>query len=69
MAILPNVLFACAHILMPMVQGKSAGEVFGILLNSILGYVLMGMFFEWCKRTGGSLWVSVLIHAMMDFGV
>lgn len=26
--ILPNVLFACAHVLMPMVQGKSAGDIF-----------------------------------------
>lgn len=67
--ILPNVLFACAHILMPIVQEKAAGEVLGILLSSILGYVLAGMFFEGCKRVGGSLWVSVLVHALMDFGI
>lgn len=67
--ILPNILFACAHLLLPMIQGKSFAEMLGILGSSTLGYVLMGVFWEWCKRKTGSLWVGVLIHAIMDFGV
>lgn len=67
--LLPNVLFACSHLLIPMIQGKSVSELFLILLNSISGYVLLGIFWEWCKRKSGSLWVGVLIHAIMDFGL
>ena len=67
--LLPNVLFACSHLVMPMIQGKGFVELLGILGSSIVGYVLMGVFWEWCKRKSGSLWVGVLIHAIMDFGV
>lgn len=67
--LLPNVLFACAHLLLPMIQGKGFTELLGILCSSIAGFVLLGVFWEWCKRKTGSLWVGVLIHAIMDFGV
>lgn len=67
--LLPNVLFACAHLMMSMIQGKGFTELLGILGSSIVDYVLMGVFWEWCKRKSGSLWVGVLIHAIMDFGV
>lgn len=67
--LLPNVLFACGHLVLLMIQGKELTELLGILCNTIVGYVLIGIFWEWCKRKSGSLWVSVLIHAIMDFGV
>lgn len=67
--LLPNILFACAHLLLPTVLGKGFTELLGILCSSITGYVLGGVFFEWCKRKTGSLWVGVLIHAIMDFGI
>ena len=67
--LLPNVLFACAHLLLPLVQGKSVEELLWILGNTIVGYVILGLFWEWCKRKSGSLWVGVLIHAIMDFRV
>ena len=67
--ILPNVLFACAHLIMSMIQGKGLAELMGILCSTLAGYVLMGVLWEWCKRKSGSLWVGVLIHAIMDFGV
>ena len=67
--VLPNVLFACAHMLLPLVQGKTVGEVLLILGNTVAGYVILGLFWEWCKRKSGNLWVGVLIHAIMDFGI
>lgn len=67
--LLPNVLFACAHLLLPLVQGKNAGELFWMLGNTMAGYVLVGLFWEWCKRKSGSLWIGVLLHAIMDFGI
>ena len=67
--LLPNVLFACAHLLLPLVQGKDVGELLWMLGNTMAGYVILGLSWEWCKRKSGSLWIGVLIHAIMDFGI
>lgn len=49
---------------------KKATDYLSMTLgNTIVGYVILGLFWEWCKRKSGSLWVGVLIHAIMDFRV
>ncbi|MBQ7359983.1 MAG: CPBP family intramembrane metalloprotease [Lachnospiraceae bacterium] len=67
--LLPSLLFAVGHLIMPIVQGKDLAELGMILMSTIGGYTLFGLFFEWCKRASGSLWVGVLLHAIMDFGI
>lgn len=67
--ILPSVLFALGHMLMPMVQGLAIAELIETFINSFLGYVVGGLLFEVCKRWSKTLWLGVLIHAFMDFGL
>ena len=67
--ILPNVLFAVAHCTIPIATGQSALAVFNSLASGALGYILSGIAWEWCKRKTNTLWIGVLIHALMDFGV
>lgn len=66
--LLPNLLFAAAHVAIPIVKGAGLSEVVMLFLSGVFGYVLLGCLFEWCKRKSSSLWVGVLIHAIMDFG-
>lgn len=65
--ILPNALFALAHSVLMVVTGMEFSQIMVNTLNNFLGYVLVGVFLEWCRRKTQSLWVGVLIHALMDF--
>lgn len=67
--ILPNVLFAFAHSMLLFVFGKPIIEIIGASLYNLIGYTIVGIFFELAKRKSGSLWVPVFIHSILDFGL
>ena len=65
--LLPAVLFALSHSLLPTVTG-GIGAGIRAAASGLLGYTLAGMAWDWLRRRTGSLWPGVLIHALMDFG-
>ena len=65
--LLPAVLFALSHSLLPTVTG-GVGAGIRAAASGLLGYTLSGLAWDWLRRRTGSLWPGVLIHALMDFG-
>ena len=65
--ILPNALYALAHSVLMIATGMEVSQIVVNTLNSFLGYVLVGVFLEWCRRKTQSLWGGVLVPALMDF--
>lgn len=65
--ILPNILYALAHCVPMVVTGMELSQILIHTFNNLGGYVLYGLFLEWCKRKTKCLWGGVLFHALTDF--
>lgn len=66
--VIPGILFAVMHTLIPVIKfGFSAGSFLMQLLSCLGGYTLGGCIFYSFRRWSGTLWLPVLIHAALDF--
>lgn len=66
--VIPGILFAVMHTLIPVIKfGGSAGSFLMQLLSCLGGYTLGGCIFYSFRRWSGTLWLPVLIHATLDF--
>ncbi len=66
--VLPGVLFACMHTLMPMIKNGFATESFVLHLLSVLGgYTVGHCSFYALRKWSVTLWLPVLVHGLLDF--
>lgn len=68
--LLPNILFALAHIVMLFVYDDAVKTITtsGMqIIISIFSSIVFGIIMELAKRKSGSLFVPVLLHAIYDF--
>ena len=66
--VLPGVLFACMHTLMPIVKNGFAAESFVLYLLSVLGgYTVGHCGFYALRKWSGTLWLPILVHGLLDF--
>lgn len=66
--LLPNLLFAALHIFAYHgFQGLHLEYILEFLSSQMLGLVLSGMVFQLLKEYTGTLWIPILIHAILDF--
>ena len=66
--LIPNLLFAAMHVFAYGGWGEiTAGYVVHFLTSQLLGTAAIGCIFQYLKEKTGTLWVPILIHAIMDF--
>ncbi len=66
--LLPNILFAGLHIFAYNgFQPLSMEYVIHFLSSQMLGLVVSGMAFQLIKDYTGTLWIPILLHAILDF--
>ena len=66
--VLPGVLFACMHTLMPIVKNGFAAESFVLYLLSVLGgYTVGHCGFYALRKWSRTLWLPILVHGLLDF--
>lgn len=66
--LLPNILFAMAHLFAyNNFEALTAEQVLSFAFSSVLGLTVMGCVFQAIKEKTGTLWIPVLIHAICDF--
>lgn len=68
--LVPNILFASAHIFNYSGWGILSGPtVFRFIFSDLLGLFTGGCVFQLLKEKSGTLWIPILIHAIMDYSV
>lgn len=66
----PNILFAAMHLFSYANWGKiTPVYVFSFITSQMLGLVLTGCIFQYLKEKSGTIWVPVLVHAILDYMV
>lgn len=66
--LIPNVLFAAMHIFSYAQWGEiTLYYVISFVTSQMLGLIAMGCVFQYLKEKTGTLWVPVLVHAILDF--
>ena len=66
--LVPNVCFALLHVFSYAGWEKlSAAYLLHFLTSDLLGLTLMGCFFQWLKEKSDSIWIPVLLHALLDY--
>lgn len=67
---IPNVLFAAMHIFSYAGWGELTFRyLFSFVSSQMLGLIAMGCLFQYLKEKSGTIWVPVLVHAILDFSV
>ena len=68
--LVPNILFAAMHLFSYASWGEiTPVYVFSFITSQMLGLVLTGCFFQYLKEKSGTIWVPVLVHAILDYMV
>ena len=66
----PNILFAAMHLFSYANCGKiTPVYVFSFITSQMLGLVLTGCIFQYLKEKSGTIWIPVLVHAILDYMV
>ena len=66
----PNILFAAMHLFSYANWGKiTPVYVFSFITSQMLGLVLTGCIFQYLKEKSGTIWIPVLVHAILDYMV
>lgn len=68
--LVPNTLFAAMHLFSYASWGKiTPVYVFSFITSQMLGLVLTGCIFQYLKEKSGTIWIPVLVHAILDYMV
>ena len=68
--LVPNILFAAMHVFSYANWGKiTPVYVFSFITSQMLGLVLTGCIFQYLKEKSGTIWIPVLVHAILDYMV
>lgn len=68
--LIPNVLFATMHIFSYAGWGMiTLHYLITFVFSQMLGLIAMGCIFQFLKEKSGTIWVPVLVHAILDFSV
>lgn len=68
--LVPNILFAAMHLFSYANWGKiTSVYVFSFITSQMLGLVLTGCIFQYMKEKSGTIWITVLVHAILDYMV
>lgn len=66
----PNLLFAAMHLFSYANWGAiTVPYVFSFISSEMLGLLAMGCIFQFLKEKSGTLWIAVLVHAILDYSV
>lgn len=65
--IIPGVLFACMHSLMPLVVNGFSMEFIVSLFSSLGGFTLFACGLYYLRCWSNSLWLPIFVHAILDF--
>ena len=68
--LVPNILFAAMHLFSYTNWGKiTLVYVFSFITSQMLGLILTGCIFQYLKEKSGTIWIPVLVHAILDYMV
>ena len=66
--LVPNILFAAMHVFAYADFGAiTASYLVRFVCSQMAGLVAMGCLFQYLKEKSGSLWIPVLVHAVLDY--
>ncbi len=66
--LVPNICFALLHVFSASRWGEITGDVLlRFLTSDLLGFAVMGCLLQLFKEKSGTIWLPVLLHALMDF--
>lgn len=66
--LLPNILFAMAHLFAyNNFEALTLEQVLSFAISSVLGLTIMGCIFQAVKEKTGTLWLPILLHTVCDF--
>ena len=66
----PNLLFAAMHLFSYANWGAiTVPYVISFVSSELLGLLTMGCIFQFLKEKSGTLWMAVLVHAILDYSV
>ena len=58
----PNVIFAVMHIF-----SYAVSHIVSFATSNLIGLVVTGCFFQFIKNKSGTIWIPVLVHAILDY--
>ncbi len=68
--LIPNICFALLHVFSALNWGEITGAgLLHFLTAEALGFVAAGCLFQLLKEKSGTLWLPVLVHALLDYSV
>lgn len=66
--LVPNILFAAMHVFAYADFGAiTASYLVRFVCSQMAGLVAIGCLFQYLKEKSGSLWIPVLVHAVLDY--
>ena len=68
--LIPNTLFAAMHIFAYAEWGEiTVYYLISFALSQMPGLLITGFLFQYLKEKSGTIWVPILVHAILDFSV